>query len=85
MHPENEEDENGKFIGWFKNGTATKDYGVFTELPTMWVGWLTSGVDINGKNITLTPHVMNCILHNSSYDYTLSFSGGKMRVGTLRG
>ncbi|KAI0594089.1 hypothetical protein F4775DRAFT_586354 [Biscogniauxia sp. FL1348] len=62
------EDQGGKPLAWSNITFSSHDYGVFTEIPSLWVGWAT---DSDGY----VPHIMECSMYDATYSYNFTFSG----------
>lgn len=73
--------------------TADNDstIGVFTREPSLWIGYVVNAtVPIPPLNYSLKwpyilgQHVLQCILQNSTYDYSISFTNGLMKIDSSR-
>ncbi|KAI0436657.1 hypothetical protein F4803DRAFT_566673 [Xylaria telfairii] len=58
---------------WDSASSAPQDIGVFTEIPSLWVGWLTNS---NGYQ----SHVVECLLYNATTSFNLTFSGDDLVI-----
>ncbi|KAH9909637.1 hypothetical protein F4778DRAFT_712103 [Xylariomycetidae sp. FL2044] len=64
------EAEGGKPLAWGTDESAP-DYGVFTEIPSLWVGWITG-------SSAHESHIVECPLYNATLSYEITFSGDTM-------
>jgi hypothetical protein len=87
-----EEDEWGAPVEW-QYMTADNDstIGIFTQEPSLWIGYIiNTTVPIQPFNYSsswpyiLEQHVLQCILQNSTYDYSISFINGLMKIDSSR-
>ncbi|KAI0380440.1 hypothetical protein F5Y04DRAFT_271432 [Hypomontagnella monticulosa] len=62
----------GAPLSWVNMTSSTPENGVFKELPSLWVGWVTSSS--NGYQ----PHIVECLMYNTTYTYEVTFSGDQM-------
>lgn len=62
-----DDDDNGVPPQWETMSSSDPNLGVFTELPSLWVGWVTD--PSNPK-----PHISECALYNASITYKMAFA-----------
>ncbi|KAI0204184.1 hypothetical protein F4808DRAFT_414999 [Astrocystis sublimbata] len=63
----------GRPLAWANRSTTAPDFGTFTEIPTLWVGWLTQ-TDRYHSN------VMECVLYNATRSFNVVFSGESLTM-----
>ncbi|KAI1084505.1 hypothetical protein F5B20DRAFT_591462 [Whalleya microplaca] len=68
-----DENDGGRPLTWDNITSSTQEPGVFTEIPSLWIGWVT---DAGGYQ----PHIVECLLHNATSVYEVTFSGDDMTV-----
>ncbi|KAI2467023.1 hypothetical protein F4781DRAFT_433784 [Annulohypoxylon bovei var. microspora] len=66
-----DEDEGGRPLAWNTSTSSAPGFGVFTELPSLWVGWVTKPDDYQ-------PHIAECLMYNATTTYDMTFSGDQM-------
>ncbi|KAH9986110.1 hypothetical protein F4779DRAFT_632448 [Xylariaceae sp. FL0662B] len=71
------ESDGGRPLTWNNMTSSTPDSGVFTEIPSLWIGWVT---DASGYQ----PHIVECLLYNATSTYEMAFSGDDMIVNQTR-
>lgn len=71
------EDEGGKPLSWADMTPSAPDFGVWEELPSLWVGWATDPDQY-------VPHIMECMMYNAEYGYNITFSGNGMAIDEVR-
>lgn len=49
--------------------------GTFLMEPTLWIGFIYNATD---------PHVIECTLYNTTYNYNMSFTNGNMNINSLQ-
>lgn len=78
--PMGPEDENGVPLLWYNMNESSSDIGVFTGLPSLWLGWAT-GIP-NGPSLwsNLTSHIAECQMYNATYFFNITFANGEMVV-----
>lgn len=78
--PMGPEDENGEPLIWYNMTNSDPRVGVFTGLPSLWLGWAT-GIP-NGPSLwsNLTAHIVECQMYDATYSFTVSFASGNMVV-----
>ena len=83
-----EEDEWGAPVEW-QYMTADNDstIGIFTKEPSLLIGYIVNTTIPEGPynnsipwNWVLEQHVMQCVLFNATYDYSISFLNGLMNI-----
>lgn len=72
-----EEGEEGQPLAWSNMSLSTREMGVFTEIPSLWVGWVTDYDDhLQGHK----SHITECFLYDATLTYELTFSGDSMLI-----
>lgn len=78
--PMGPEDEGGAPLSWTYMNDTDPMLGVFTGLPSLWVGWCTATPTPESYWANLVPHVAECQMYNATYSFDLTFSNGVMSV-----
>lgn len=82
------EDEYGRPAFWQTNTSQNNsDTGTFDLEPVMWIGFVYNTTKFLGWNETwpflLEPHVIECTLYNTTYNYNISFVDGSQIINNL--
>ncbi|OTB02440.1 hypothetical protein M426DRAFT_13586 [Hypoxylon sp. CI-4A] len=75
-----DEGDRGQALAWNASNTSntsSQDIGVFTEIPSLWVGWVTQSNEYQ-------PHIAECLLYNATTSYEISFSGDQWTTNRTR-
>ncbi|KAI1759467.1 hypothetical protein GGR53DRAFT_142390 [Hypoxylon sp. FL1150] len=67
------EDQGGKPLSWANMTSSAPDFGVWKELPSLWVGWATNPDQY-------VSHIMECMMYSAGFGYNITFSGDGMTV-----
>ncbi|ROW08545.1 hypothetical protein VPNG_06196 [Cytospora leucostoma] len=78
--PMGPEDENGEPLTWYNMSESDPEVGVFTGLPSLWLGWATGIPDGPSLWSNLTSHIAECQMYNATYSFTVTFASGNMLV-----
>lgn len=78
--PMGPEDENGEPLAWHNMSNSNPEVGVFTGLPSLWLGWATGIPDGPSLWSSLTSHIAECQMYDATYSFTVSFASGNMIV-----
>lgn len=68
-----DDNEDGVPIAWDNISSSAQDIGVFTEVPSLWVGWLTESDEHHS-------HVVECLLYNAIISLDMTFSGDDVSI-----
>ncbi|KAI0452176.1 hypothetical protein F5B21DRAFT_527180 [Xylaria acuta] len=68
-----DEGEVGKPLAWDSMPSTAQELGVFTEVPSLWVGWLT-------KSDRYYSHIAECLLYNATTSFDVTFSGEDVSI-----
>lgn len=71
------EDQGGKPLSWANMTPSAPEFGVWEELPSLWVGWTT---DPN----QYVPHIMECVMYGAEFGYNITFSGDGMAIDRVK-
>ncbi|KAF3765664.1 hypothetical protein M406DRAFT_68088 [Cryphonectria parasitica EP155] len=82
--PMGTEDENGAPLIWTNMSQADPndpEIGVFTGLPSLWLGWVTQSANAtDGLWTNLTTHISECQMYNATYTFNVSWINGEMNI-----
>lgn len=78
--PMGPEDENGEPLAWYNMSESDPEVGVFTGLPSLWLGWATGIPDGPSLWSNLTTHIAECQMYNATYSFTVTFASGDMII-----
>lgn len=78
--PMGPEDEDGEPLIWYNMSDSDPDVGVFTGLPSLWLGWATGIPDGPSLWSNLTSHIAECQMYDATYTFTITFESGDMVV-----
>ncbi|KAI8951680.1 hypothetical protein F4801DRAFT_600985 [Xylaria longipes] len=67
------EGEVGKPLAWESVPSTAQELGLFTEVPSLWVGWLT-------KSDRYYSHIVECLLYNATTSFNVTFSGADVSI-----
>jgi hypothetical protein len=69
-----DETELGWPVEWVNLTSSAQEFGLFTEIPSLWVGWVTKSAD------GYSSHVVECVLYNATTSFDVTFSGENMSM-----
>ena len=72
-----EEGEDGKALAWTNMSLSAPEKGVFSEIPSLWVGWVT---DFDAEFHGHMSHIAECFLYDATLTYEFTFSGDNMTI-----
>lgn len=79
-YPMGLEDEYGTPISWENMSLSDPMLGVFTGLPSLWLGWCTADSVPNSLWANLTPHIAECQMYDATYTFEFVFENGQMSI-----
>jgi hypothetical protein len=87
-----EEDQWGAPVEWqYMTVDNDSTIGIFTQEPSLWIGYIiNTTIPIEPLDNSspwpyeLEQHVLQCTLQNSTYEYSISFVNGIMRIDSSR-
>ena len=87
-----EEDQWGAPVEWqYMNIKNDSTIGIFTQEPSLWIGYIMNTTNsiqpLNNSSpwpYKLEQHVQQCILQNSTYEYSISFVNGLMNIDSSK-
>lgn len=78
--PMGPEDEYGAPLAWEDMSDDDPALGVFTGLPSLWLGWCTAEPTDESQWANPEPHIVECQMYNATYSFDITFSDGDMTV-----
>lgn len=78
--PMGPEDENGEPLIWYNMTDSDPEVGVFTGLPSLWLGWATGIPDGPSLWSNLTTHIAECRMYDATYSFTVTFASGNVVI-----
>ncbi|KAI0863438.1 hypothetical protein F4860DRAFT_468271 [Xylaria cubensis] len=68
-----DEGESGRPLAWDNMPSTAQELGLFTEVPSLWVGWITHSDGYHS-------HIAECILYNATTSLDVTFSGDDVSI-----
>ncbi|KAI1741957.1 hypothetical protein F4680DRAFT_464254 [Xylaria scruposa] len=68
-----DEGESGRPLAWENMSSTAQELGLFTEVPSVWVGWITQSGGYHS-------HIAECILYNATTSLNVTFSGEDVSI-----